>query len=146
MAKKTVGEELVDNIKFVSLYPKFHLVIKTGQKRTDANGNNPIDVTETYNFTTMVTKDAKGVLQPNKTVSFFLVSRELLGDMFDKVLETLNKMTRNPMNYLYLEADYRKLENPVAFAAQEEVSIKDAVIKQQADTIADLKKKLGITE
>jgi hypothetical protein len=144
MAKQKAGEELVDNIKFVSLYPRYHIVVKTGKERTDAKGNNPVAITETYHFTTMVTKDAKGVTQPNKTVSFFLVSRELLGDMFDKVHETLLKMRNNPMNYLYLEADYRKLENPVAFAAQEEVSIKDAVIKQQADTIADLKKKLGI--
>lgn len=109
----------------------------------DANGNNKtIDVISRSFTSVSGHKNADGKVDPNTAFCFFVASKEVLGNDFDRVVAKLDKDCLNPINKMYREDDHFKKRNPEAFRIASEKAELESTISEKDEEINRLKEQL----
>lgn len=125
--------------------------------KTDANGNNKVRRTDSFEFTAVVPIHSESKGKPSASqddlFSFFIVSEEKLKQYYKPILEYLTKQAAQRGSRIFTDEQHWKNKNPVAFkVAQEKAELentiaeKDKTINDKDAKIAELEKRLGFNK
>ena len=152
MARPKKDENVKKAVKFISEYQHgFSFIMEeldeTGKPiwQESREGDRKSKLIKEYKFVKMPGRDpATGKIRASFTRQFFVVDPAVHGKDYDRIYNTLLKMTKNPDNRLYFEDDYLKKTNPHAFSATVRTRELEETLSEKEQYIKDLEAKLGL--
>jgi hypothetical protein len=142
-----------NSVKYISEFGEYSVTLdkldSNGEVmyKTDAKGNNQVKVPIEFQFTKIgYTKKPDGTPDANSKKCFIIVSKEVHGVYYDKLIEVLEKDCGNAVNRLYREEDHFKKRNAEAYnLAVEKQEMADQISVQNA-LIAKYEEQLGLNK
>jgi hypothetical protein len=132
-------------VKYISDFSDYSFLMKAYDEdgkqtfHSDANGNGRLPDIKEYHFAPIraVKNPATGQIDPNTAYSIFIVDPKVHGKDFDRIIDRLEALRKDPFQKLYTADDHFARRNREAFniakrseELEEKLSEKDARIKE----------------
>jgi hypothetical protein len=139
-----------DAVKFISEFREQFFMMpvldENGKQvvNTNAEGNKTTKAFKQYEFTKVSGhKNKDGKIDPTTAFCFFIVEREKYGTDFQRIVDKLTALSKNPINKMYTADDHFKKRNPEAFRIAREKQDLEDKLSEKDRLIEELNKKLG---